>query len=45
MMLRANFTGDFFGEREFVVGGFLEADGEGVELATRERSGEGGDGA
>ena len=45
MMLRANFTGDFLGEGKFVVGSFLEADGEGVELATRERSGEGSDGA
>jgi hypothetical protein len=44
MMLRANFAGDFFGEREFVVRGLLETDGEGVELATSERGGEGGDG-
>ena len=28
----ADFAGDHFGEGEFVIGGFLEADGERVEL-------------
>jgi hypothetical protein len=32
MVFGANFTGDHFGKGEFIVGGFLKADREGVQL-------------
>ena len=38
-------AGDHFGEGKFVIGGFLEADGERVELLFSKRGGQGGHGA
>jgi hypothetical protein len=44
MVFRANLTGDHFSEREFIVGGLLKADREGVQLLFGQRGGEGSDG-
>jgi len=44
MVFRANLTGDHFGEGEFIVGGLLKADREGVQLLFSQRGGEGSDG-
>jgi hypothetical protein len=45
VVFRANFAGDHFSERKFIVGGLLESDGKGVELASGQRGGQSGHGA
>ncbi len=45
VVLGADLAGDHFGEGEFVIGGFLEADGERVEFLFGKRGGQGGHGA